>query len=352
VTYVECASLLHLLLLGGNRAHAPSPGVQVALHNDTLDLSDNAMVTRCHLDGGHLGVGKGDGLTLGGHEDNLLVDLDALLEAEKTGKHELSTIADGVDRAVLDDNALVAGEKALEGRDDVTEVRLIAVVVVEPLGVENVVESDQVLGLVHSTRPHTAQLLHVGADTEQETQVNAESTDVGTSFAADPENTKLPLIVEFVELALVDGTDTELTLDSGDKRGTLEERTGEGLESAGELSLAAGELVVETDDANVLLTSTLLGLDETCSTINADNQASSDLGVKCTGMTGLLNAATLLAACSAFHSNFVPYRSMRLIHDTTSWEEGFEGLSRLITPEEMYDFRSRARGAHPCGMGV
>src|SRR5438874_4893787 len=45
-------------------------------------------------------------------------------------------------------------------------------------------------------------------------------------------------------------------------------------------------------------------------------------------------------------------RSIRLTHATTSWLEGFEGLSRLISPDEIYDFRSRARGAQPEGMGV
>ena len=310
------------------------------------------MVAGCHLDSGHLCVGQGDSLTLGSHEDNLLVDLDALFEAEKTGKHELSTVANGVDRAVLDNNALVAGQKALKGGDDVAEVGLVAIVVVEPLGVKNVVEGDQVLGLVHSTRPHTAQFLHVGANTKQKTQVNAESTDVGSSLAADPENTKLPLIVEFVELALVDGSDTELALDGGDERGTLEESTGESLEGARELGLATGQLVVKADNADVLLTSTLLGLDETGSAVNADNQASSDLGVEGSRVTRLLNAASTLAFCLTPQSGCVAYRSMRLIHDTTSWEEGFEGLSRLMTPEEMYDLRSRARGAHPWGMGV
>ena len=175
----------------------------------------------------------------------------------------------------------------------------------------------------------------MGTDTEQKTQVNAKSTDVGTSLAADPEDTKLPLVVELVELALVDGTDTELTLDGGDERGTLEESTSEGLESARELGLAAGQLVVETDDADVLLTGALLRLDETGSAVNADDQTSSDLGVKSSRVTGLLDAVTILASDCHSEIDFVAYRSMRLIHDTTSWEEGFEGLSRLMTPEEM-----------------
>jgi hypothetical protein len=130
----------------------------------------------------------------------------------------------------------------------------------------------------------------VGTDTKEETQVNTESTDVGTSLTADPEDTKVTLVVELVELALVDGTDTELTLDGRDERGTLEERTSQGLQSAAELSLATGDLVVETNDTDVLLTSTLLGLDQAGRTVNADNQTSSDLGIKGTTVTSLLGS--------------------------------------------------------------
>lgn len=122
-------------------------------------------------------------------------------------------------------------------------------------------KGDKALGLVHSTGANTAELLHVAADTEEETQVDAEGSDVGTSLTADPEDTKVSVIVELDELGLVDGSDTELTLDGRDQRRTLEQSAGEGLESAGKLSLAAGEFVVEADDSHVLLTGTLLGLD-------------------------------------------------------------------------------------------
>lgn len=43
---------------------------------------------------------------------------------------------------------------------------------------------------------------------------------------------------------------------------------------------------------------------------------------------------------------------MRLIHDTTSCDEGFAGLSRLMTPLWMYDLMSRLCGAQPWGIGV
>lgn len=46
------------------------------------------------------------------------------------------------------------------------------------------------------------------------------------------------------------------------------------------------------------------------------------------------------------------HRRMRLTQATTSWLEGFEGLSRLMTPELMYDLRSRFSGEEPLGIGV
>lgn len=76
---VELAVSLELLLLKGNRAETPSAGVEVALHDATLDLGNNTVVTGGHLNGGHLGNTQSDGLTLGGHEDNLLVVLNGSL---------------------------------------------------------------------------------------------------------------------------------------------------------------------------------------------------------------------------------------------------------------------------------
>jgi hypothetical protein len=53
----------------------------------------------------------------------------------------------------------------------------------------------------------------VCANTEKKTEVDAECTDIGTSFTADPEHTKVPLIVELIEFALMDCSDPKLALD-------------------------------------------------------------------------------------------------------------------------------------------
>lgn len=208
--------------------------------------------------------------------------------SQQTRNHELGTVADSVDGRVLDDNTLVGGEQRLEGADDLTEVALVTLVIVEVLGVKDIVEGDEVLLLVHSTRSHTSQLLHMSTDTQQKTKVNTECTDVGTSLARNPEDTELSLVVELVKLALVNSSDTELSLDGGNKRGTLEESTSEGLEGAGELLLATRELVVQSDDTDILLTGTLLGLDQAGGAVDADNQTSSDLGIEGTGVTSTL----------------------------------------------------------------
>lgn len=138
------------------------------------------------------------------------------------------------------------------------------------------------------------------ADTEEETKVDTEGTDVGTGLARNVEDSELALVVEFEELAGVDGTDTELPLDSGNKRRTLEESTGEGLEGAGELGLSARELAVQTEDCNIFLSGALLALHETGSAVNADNQASSDLGIESSRVTSALNTEHALKPCHDF----------------------------------------------------
>ena len=67
----------------------------------------------------------------------------------------------------------------------------------------------------------------------------AQCSDVCSSFAADPEYTKMPVIIKLVELALVYCTDPQLTFDGGDQWGSLEQSTGECLQGSCKLRLAA-----------------------------------------------------------------------------------------------------------------
>lgn len=130
----------------------------------------------------------------------------------------------------------------------------------------------------------------MGTHTEQKTQVDTESTNVGTSLAADPENAEMAIVVKLVKLALMDGTDTELTLDGRDQRRALEEGSSKGLQSATELRFATRDLVVEADNTDILLTGTLLRLNQAGGTVNADDQTAGDLGVQSTTVTSLFGS--------------------------------------------------------------
>lgn len=198
--------------------------------------------------------------------------LDAMIETEEAGNHELSTVADGADGRVLDDNALIGAEESLERLDDATESHVAATIVILPLSVHHVMERDQVpVSLGHDTGANPPKLLHVGSDTQHQTQVNAKGTNISTGLARDPEHTEVAIIVELNKLALVDRTNTQLALDGRDQGRALEKSTGEGLEGLRKSSLATRDRVMESDDADVLLTGTLLGLDESGRAINANN---------------------------------------------------------------------------------
>lgn len=157
-----------------------------------------------------------------------------------------------------------------------------------PLGIQDIVQRDQVLVLVHSTGTHSSQLLHVRTHAKQKSQVHTECSDVSTGLAADPEDTEVTVVVELDELRLVDGPDTELTLDGRNQGGSLEQGTSEELEDASKLCPAARDLVVEAHNGDILLSGSLLGLDETCGTVDADNETSGDLGIESTTVAGLL----------------------------------------------------------------
>jgi hypothetical protein len=118
----------------------------------------------------------------------------------------------------------------------------------------------------------------VSTAAENISDVDTEGTDVGTSFARDPEDAHVTLLVVVEELGLVDGTDTELLLDGGDQRRSLENGTGESQESLFDL-LDLLNMLMKLDNSNVLFTSRLLSLNESGGIVNTGNEATCDLGI-------------------------------------------------------------------------
>lgn len=173
------------------------------------------------------------------------------------------------------------------GRDG--ERRTISRVVVDPLSVEDVVHSDNVVVLAHCTTSHSSELLHVTSDTQQQTEVDTERSDVRSRLARDVEHGESAGVVELDQRGRVDGSDSELSLDGRDEGGSLEEGTGEGLECAGE-DLLVLERGVQAEDGNVLLSGRLLRFDESGRSVDADDQAAGDLGVERSRVSRLLDS--------------------------------------------------------------
>lgn len=75
------------------------------------------------------------------------------------------------------------------------------------------------------TGTNTTKFLHMTTNTEQKTQVHTKGTHISTSFTRSPENGKMTIIIEFKQLGFMNSTNTQLTLDSRNKRRTLEKST-------------------------------------------------------------------------------------------------------------------------------
>lgn len=144
--------------------------------------------------------------------------------------------------------------------------------------------------------------------------MDTECTDVGTGLAGHPEHGKLSLIVKLKQLALVDSTDTELTLDGGDERWSLEEGSGESLERAGKLGLTTRKLSMQSQNADILLSCALLALHKSSRAVDADNETSGNLWVKGSGVTGTLDTQDSLKPCDDFVGGWV--RGLVEVDDT------------------------------------
>lgn len=290
---IELAFLNESLLLLGVRTESPLLRVLVSIHDNSLDLGDTSVIASRDESGGHLGDTDGDGLSLSGHDDNFLSDLDTVLVSEDSGDHELSSVADGVDSGVLDDDSGVSLEEDLKRHDHLSKVRFILEVLIKPLGILDVVHGDHGLVLLHGSGSDSSELLHMGTNIQVVTEVNTLSSDISSGFARNVEDSHVLLSVEIEKFGPVDSSNSQSLGDSGDKRGSLEDGTLQLGESSLELGLSF-DGSVKLEDSNVLFSSRLLGLHESSGSIQADDEASSNLRVESSRMSSLLGLQDLL----------------------------------------------------------
>ena len=106
--------------------------------------------------------------------------------------------------------------------------------------------------------------------------MHAQSPHVSTGLAAHPEDAHVLFGVVLDQLALVDRSYAEISLDGRDHRRPLKQGATERLERLGDSPLVL-DGTVESDDAHVLFARRLLRLDEPGRLLNAHDQAAGHL---------------------------------------------------------------------------
>jgi hypothetical protein len=235
-----------------------------------------------------------------------------------------------------------------------SETPTIPSVVVHPLRIHHVVHSHHVIVLRECTTADAAKLLHVAADAENKTEVNTERPDVRASLARGPEDGEVPLLIKLEQVALVHSPDPQLALHGRDERWPLEKRAGHGLQRTRERGRIR-ERVVQAKDTDILLTCAhvvRLSMRASC------RERGKNAPAPCWDLTSRVARSMQTIRQPVTLGSRVPEwpvlstRRMRRSQATTSCEDGFEGLSRLMTPDFTYDVMSRLSGEQPEGMGV
>lgn len=126
--------------------------------------------------------------------------------------------------------------------------------------------------------------------------MNAKGSDVGASFAVNPDDTHVSFFVVLDETQLVDCTDAELFLDGRNERWALETGSGQGVKCLLKL-LNFVKFGVQLNNSNVLLTGALLSFDQTSCVVDASDEATGNLWVKGATVTCLIDLKNFLYPC-------------------------------------------------------
>ena len=175
-------------------------------------------------------------------------------------------------------------------------------------------------------------------NTQKESKVHTQSTDVSAGLTVHPEYSEISLLIKFKEFGLINSSDTKLTLHSWDEWRTLKKSTSKCLQRPGKCSrVLKGPM--KSKYSNVLLSYGIIRLSAAPKHMFALVLKKLYSPAPCCDFTNLVALSMHTIKHPVTFGSNVPLcpvfsqRSMRLNQATTSWEDGFEGLSRLITPD-------------------
>mmetsp|Transcript_15791 Transcript_15791/g.23555 ORF Transcript_15791/g.23555 Transcript_15791/m.23555 type:complete len:222 (+) Transcript_15791:422-1087(+) len=218
---IQLSFLNHCLLPLRHGSKSPSPRVRISLHNHSLNLGNNPMITSRHNRCCHLRNCNSNCLSLGSHEHHLRAHINIIRKPQKTRNHQLGPITNGIDSRILHHNPLVIRQQDLKRHNNPSQVLLILCRIIHMLCIQDIMHGTHIIILAQNTRSDPPQLLHMSPGPNQETKVHAKSTNIRSCFTVHPKNTKITLLVKFNQFRFINGTNTKLTLDRRDQGRSL-----------------------------------------------------------------------------------------------------------------------------------
>jgi hypothetical protein len=141
---------------------------------------------------------------------------------------------------------------------------------------------------VHDSGPDSPELFHGTLDSQKESEVLAKGSNVTSRLNRTPKDGQSLVFVVLEEFDLVNLPDSESLFDSRNSGWHLKNRTSQkthGLDQC----FSRLDLRMHSQNTNVFLTGSLLGLGQSCSPVEASDQTASDLGIQGTRVTSLLD---------------------------------------------------------------
>mmetsp|Transcript_46471 Transcript_46471/g.77221 ORF Transcript_46471/g.77221 Transcript_46471/m.77221 type:complete len:358 (-) Transcript_46471:304-1377(-) len=285
---IQSASHDHFLLLLRVGTKSPFSRIRVAIHNDPLDLGHNAVIHRRDLIGGHLRIRQTHRFAFGGHNHHFVAHFNAVIVAQNAWDHDLGAITHRVHRRVFDHNTLVGRQQTLQWHHTSPQIRLIVCAIEHVLGIEYVVHGHHVVAFAQVTRAHSTQFLHVGRSAAQQTQMNAQRTNVSARLTTNVEHAQSTLLIVLNQFDPMQGADTQSTRHRRYDGRTLITRSMHLTKRF--FKRVPSDRFVETNNRHILFTSILLRFHQSRGSVNGDEQVARHFGIESTGVPRFLNA--------------------------------------------------------------
>lgn len=190
-------------------SQSPSPWVKIFVHDDSFDLSNDSVVTRENLTGGHLSNSHCNCLSFRGNQNDLLINVDIGRESEHSWQEKFSSVANCIHCSVFDNYLWKLHQKVLNWLYDFSQIFLISSGLIYKLCIQHIVQCVQLVIFVHAPRSYSSQFLHGSLGSQKKPNVLTESSNIRTRLYRTPESSLSSLLIILNKFNVINFSDSE-----------------------------------------------------------------------------------------------------------------------------------------------